>query len=1039
MSVIALSRWQARCVDEGLYESVVTPDLRARLAAIENLTAAELAVDKADEPHVIARHVAQVVQRHLEGVNDRDQRLATVNAVLTALDARESIEPPTRLLGSLLDAPRARGSGRYAARPKTPLSEAALLTNARDEPSLAAELRAEMASADSVDLLCAFVRWHGVRLLEGDLRELQRAGIPFRVVTTTYLGSTERRALDRLIEEFGAEVRVQYDSQRTRLHAKAWLFRRNSGFDTAYVGSSNLSRAALLDGVEWNVRLSNVATPSLLRKFEATFDSYWNDASFERYDPDQDRDRLDNAILEASGRKQHDRVTLTLSGLEVRPYSYQQKMLDDLDVERAVRDRHRNLVVAATGTGKTVVAALDYRRLSEQSSTARPTLLFIAHRSEILEQSRRTYREVLADGNFGESWYGGTRPERGEHVFASVQSLNAYGIHQIPPDAFDIVVIDEFHHAQAPTYRRIIDHLSPRELLGLTATPERADGTDVREFFDGRVATELRLWDALESDLLCPFHYFAVADNTDLSSITWRRGGYDDAELEQLYTGNDARAAIVLRELNDKVADLSAMRALGFCVSVAHAHYMAKVFNDAGIPSVAVSGETASAARQQALIDLRSRRLNVVFAVDLFNEGLDIPDIDTVLFLRPTESATVFLQQFGRGLRRTTDKAVLTALDFVGHQRAEFRWDAKLRALTGRARGELLRDVEEGFPFLPAGSQVVLDRTSQELILENVKAQVTRRWPQVVQELRSLGDTTLPEFLARSGLPLSDVLRQGQKSWTQLRVDAGLPVRVRGEYARTLAKRGRALAHVDDPDRTAAYLQLLADDAPRYADLGEIDQRYARMLFFSLWPDGGGFTSYDAGLDALRHEQAARDELALVVDLGLDAAEHVTGPLTGALRNVPLRIHGRYQREEILAAVDYATLERKPTSMMQGVAYAPAANADLLMATLKKSEADYSPTTMYRDYPISPTLFHWESQNATTVASPTGQRYLTGSSNILLFVRDTHQDPFGTAPYQFLGPASYVTHQGERPIAITWKLARAMPIEFFQAATVAVQ
>jgi hypothetical protein len=302
-----------------------------------------------------------------------------------------------------------------------------------------------------------------------------------------------------------------------------------------------------------------------------------------------------------------------------------------------------------------------------------------------------------------------------------------------------------------------------------------------------------------------------------------------------------------------------------------------------------------------------------------------------------------------------------------------------------------------------------------------------------------MGDTTLPAFLSRSGLPLSEVLRQGKKSWTQLRIDAGLPIRVRGDFAASLSKRGRALAHVDDPDRAAAYGRLLSDDALTYAHLSEIDQRYARMLFFSLWPDGGGFTSYDAGLDALRREEAVRDELSSVIHLALNAAEHVTSPLAGELRNCPLRVHGRYQREEILAAVDYATLERKPTSMMQGVAYAPAANADLLMATLKKSEADYSPTTMYRDYPISPTLFHWESQNATTVASPTGQRYLGGTSNILLFVRDTHQDPFGTAPYQFLGPASYVSHQGERPIAITWRLMHPMPTDFFQAASVAVQ
>ncbi|HEU5038847.1 MAG TPA: DUF3427 domain-containing protein [Nocardioides sp.] len=273
---------------------------------------------------------------------------------------------------------------------------------------------------------------------------------------------------------------------------------------------------------------------------------------------------------------------------------------------------------------------------------------------------------------------------------------------------------------------------------------------------------------------------------------------------------------------------------------------------------------------------------------------------------------------------------------------------------------------------------------------------------------------------------------------TQLRVDAGLPVRLQGVFAPGLTRRARALAHVDDPDRASAYLRLLADDAPPYAELDEIERRYAHMLFFSLWPDGSGFSSYDDGIEALRGEHAAREELSSVVELAVNGAEHVTVPLPGSLAPYPLRVHARYQREEILAAVDYATLERKPTSMMQGVAYAPAANADLLMATLKKSEADYSPTTMYRDYPISPTLFHWESQNATTVASPTGQRYLNGTSNVLLFVRDTHQDPFGTAPYQFLGPASYVSHQGERPIAITWRLAHRMPTDFFQGAAVAV-
>ena len=389
-----------------------------------------------------------------------------------------------------------------------------------------------------MDLLCAFVKWHGVRLLEPELAKLKERGKRLRIVTTTYMGATEREALDRLVREFDADISIQYDALRTRLHAKAWLFHRDTGFDTAYVGSSNLSRSALLDGVEWNVRLSRIATPSLLDKFAATFDTYWNDQFFETYDPESDRDRLDDALAEASGRTTHDRVTLSLSGLEVRGYPYQLEMLETLDAERTVHDRHKNLVVAATGTGKTVVAALDYRNFCDRAVGKQPSLLFVAHRKEILEQSLRTYREVLADPNFGELYVGGARPERWRHIFASVQSLTSYGVENIPSDAYEIVVIDEFHHAQATTYRKIIDHLRPKELLGLTATPERADGIDVRQFFDGRTAVELRLWDALGADLLCPFHYFAVADGTDLRGLSWKRGRYDEGELSNLYTGD---------------------------------------------------------------------------------------------------------------------------------------------------------------------------------------------------------------------------------------------------------------------------------------------------------------------------------------------------------------------------------------------------------------------------------------------------------------------------------------------------------------------
>ena len=618
-----------------------------------------------------------------------------------------------------------------------------------------------------------------------------------------------------------------------------------------------------------------------------------------------------------------------------------------------------------------------------------------------------------------------------------MQSLQSYGATNIPADTYTIVVIDEFHHAQAPTYRRLLDHLTPRELLGLTATPERADGIDVRtEFFDGRTATELRLWDALGKDLLCPFHYFAVADGTDLRRISWSRGRYDESELSHVYTGNRARAAIVLQQLRQKVIDPEAMRALGFCVSVAHARFMAQSFSAAGIPALAVTGDTPALDRQRALEDLRPRRLNVLFAADLFNEGLDLPEVDTVLFLRPTESATIFLQQLGRGLRRTPDKAVLTILDFVGHQRQEFRFDKKLRAPSGETRRGLEREIERGFPFLPSGCQFVMNRQAQSLILENLRTQVANSWKSMTAELRSYGDLDLPAFVHESGIELSDILRRGQRSWTQLRRDAGLTTPSGTPLEGQLLKRIRAFAHVDDRLRAAGYRQLLNSDT-QYADLTPAEQRLARMLLFSAFPSANGLSTYDDGLAAIRNEHAAAAELDAAIDLVFDETRHGALPLTESLADVPLRVHASYLREEILAALDYANLQRKPTSMMQGVAYSERLNVDAFLVTLKKSEADYSPTTMYRDYPISPTLFHWESQNATSIASPTGRRYLEGSSTVLIFCRIEPRGEFEIAPYVLLGPASYVSHEGERPIAITWELQHAMPSPFFASATLA--
>ncbi|WP_313810553.1 DUF3427 domain-containing protein [Glutamicibacter sp.] len=1030
----------------GIFESLLTDQLAKRLAPLQGFKQSVQSIDPESAPAELTRFLGDAIEARL-GTLDADQMIELSNKILALIGHSEDVLPGPRQLLEVQHNNNIRI--RSFKRPQTPMSAAALLTNSREDPQLAAELRAELSSADRVDLLCAFIKWEGLRLLTDSLQELKDFGIPIRVITTTYMGATQRHAIDELVRRFGAEVRINYETNATRLHAKAWLFRRNSGFDTAYVGSSNLSRPALLDGLEWNVRLSGVATPGLLQKFALTFDSYWEDSAFVPYNPDTDAERLDAALKRAGGSTAQRMLGST--GLEVTPLLHQTEMLEELDAARSNRNEHRNLVVAATGTGKTVLAALDYKRLCDAAGR-QLTLLFVAHRKEILEQSLKTYRKVLGKGSFGELLVDGHKPAAWKHVFASVQSLAALGLEKIPAESFEIVVIDEFHHAEASSYRALIDYLEPIELLGLTATPERGDGINVADtYFDGRIASELRLWDALDADLLVPFHYFGIADDVDLSAIEWKRGSYDLEQLSNVYTGNDMRALKIITELRDKVLSTSEMRALGFCVSVQHAHYMAKVFNEAGIPSIAISGSSSTEARENALAKLRTRELNCIFAVDLFNEGLDVPEIDTILLLRPTQSSTIFLQQLGRGLRRADDKAVLTVLDFIGQQRREFRFDVKYRALLDVSRKRLERIIDEGAPGLPSGCQLVLDRVARTIVLDNIRSQLKLNKPALIREVKAYGLINLEEFLDESGRDLKDVYRKTGDSWTDLIRRAGLiSARSPWEEGRVeidnaqeheekeLLKRVTRFLGVDDAERAEAYSVLLSEDAPHYEELSERDRIFARMLFYTFWDQGGGFSSYDDGLDRVRANGYLVDELRSTFARGVAQNAHSPKNLPFGMQQIPLYSHATYWRTEILAALEYGSLEQgKGVSHREGVAWCPPTKTDALFVTLSKDETVHNPNTLYKDYAISPSLFHWESQNATAPTSTKGMRYLdrkSHDSNILLFTRNVAEEDGLVVPFTCLGSVDYVNHQGSKPIAITWKLHREMPVSVFTSA-----
>jgi hypothetical protein len=455
-----------------------------------------------------------------------------------------------------------------------------------------------------------------------------------------------------------------------------------------------------------------------------------------------------------------------------------------------------------------------------------------------------------------------------------------------------------------------------------------------------------------------------------------------------------------------------------------------------GIPARAVSGETPEVERIDAVVALRERRINAIFSRDVFNEGVDIPEVDTVMFLRPTESATVFLQQLGRGLRKFVGKPSLTVLDFIGQQNRRFRFAPRFAALTGRHRGALVGDALSDFPYLPPGCSIRLDPVAAKIVVDNLRATIQGRKADLVLELvevtAQFGPVDIKTFLHETGRSLGDLYQAG--GWTSLRRLAGVELSPEGPDEERLQRAIGRMRHIRDAERIERYTAwLTADHAPELTDLTDRERRLLTMLHFDLW----GPTRVPEGLEfwlaRLWSHGALRAELGQLLGvIGQDVA-FVSFPLAG-FSDVPLQIHGRYTRDEIFAALGVSNPDA-PRDWREGVRRVDAQRLDLLAVTIDKVASRFSPTTMYRDRPISPVLFQWESQSTTSIESPTGRRYIgheQSGDRIWLFCRETDQSArHETIAFMFLGPVHYVSHRGSKPIEILWRLEHPMPAEFY--------
>lgn len=1030
----------------GLYEQLINKLLSNKLQSVEEdrFFIKTTVLDKEEASRYLSLYLSETIQFALNEIKGDDRQLKQIELTnkiiqlliteLPNLDLTSNIlEDEGKILQAVfskLDSPFADlGSRLKQITPYTRLSQSELFTGNNVGISLESEIRKEILSADEIYWLVSFIKFSGIRTFKDELEEFTNSGRKLKIITTSYMGATDVKAVEFLAGLKNTEIKVSYNADHERLHAKAYLFLRNTGFHTGYIGSSNISRSALTNGLEWNLKVTTREIGHIIDKFKKTFETYWEDKDFELYNRETDRAKLSEALRD---QRAQDRRGLT-TFFDLKPFPYQDEILSKLESERLLHHRHKNLVVAATGTGKTVISAFDYKRFKDHHPRAR--LLFVAHRKEILEQAQETFQHVLCDANFGEFLGDGQIPSNYEYVFASVFTLNnRINELQLSPDFFDYIVIDEVHHISASSYRPILEKFTPKVLLGLTATPERMDGEDITRDFCGVIAAEIRLPEALNRKLLSPFQYFAVSDTVDLSRVSWKNGKYEVNELTRLYTEDDRRVGEILKNCEKYLTDIHDVRAVGFCVSQEHARFMAEKFTLAGLKADYLTSDNSSH-RDTVRERLRSKEINYLFVRDIFNEGVDIPEIDTVLFLRPTESLTIFLQQLGRGLRLAKGKDCLTVLDFVGNARAEYDFEHKFRALVGRTHTSITKEIEDEFPHLPLGCSIILEKKAQEIILRNIKEAVGFNRNQLIGKIRSfkLNSTlplTLKNFLDFTHIELPLIYKKG--SWKRLCADAGvIPDFNEPQEKLFTTCIARKLLQCNSFSYLTFILQLIENGFILENPTPE-EEVMALMFHYDVWQDAGpkvGIDNMFAGIAQLAYNPTMVAELKEVAEYLLENIDFIEKDIDLGYA-FPLKVHSRYNRDQILAAMQLHTFE-KASSNREGVALNKDLNTEALFITLKKSEKEYSPTTLYNDYAINEYLFHWQSQNATSPESPKGVSYINHQDldkKILLFVREQNDDEYGfTMSYVFLGDANYIKSEGSKPMNIEWKLTEPMP------------
>lgn len=928
-----------------------------------------------------------------------------------------------------------------------------LVVNSESD-NLLKELTSSLQTCDSFYFGVAFVNFSGVQLLLDTLKEAEKRGIRGRIMTSTYLNFTDPQALERLKEFEHIDLKVFVTDKQVGFHTKAYIFEYPDSYKII-IGSSNVTQSALKSNVEWNVEIVSKKHAAFVERVLSEYEQLWNRSiiATEEFLHDY-REMYRNT----------ERVAFTANAVYekaeyVIPNSMQSRAIDNLDRLRDLKET-KGLVIAATGTGKTYMSAFDVKCVRPKR------LLFIVHREEILQKAKETFEHLMPSiqRSFG-VLTGSQKDWDADYLFANIRTL-ANHHRSFAPDVFDYIVVDEAHHATASQYEQVLAWFTPQFTLGMTATPERSDQLSVFELFDHNVALEVRLHEALADDIVAPFHYFGITDLADIDLTDVRLE--DTAEIAKRLQVHK-RVDFIGEQMAFYGFDGEQRRGLGFCVNREHAAFMATAFNQQGITSQYLSGEDSGAVREAAIRDLEddSHPLEFLFTVDIFNEGIDIPTVNLVLMLRPTQSPIVFIQQLGRGLRKHPGKQFLTVLDFIGNHTKSFLIAIALNGQRYYDKESLKVAVATEFAHVPGATHIQMDKISQERILAqidqesfNSMAYLKEQYMEFKKVRHGKTPYELMDYYTYDGAP--DPVKFIQKEGSYLHFlmkiekEESIQVLLQDEVWASVYKTTSKMLPIKRPHEFSLYLALLEQDtlsieeaayeirhwveevnrdsvqhAMQNVTNAFLDQREKdRSPALVEWYEESIMRS--SILKELLQSGTYKHYFIDLLEYGLHRYAREFGEKD---YGTPFfKLHEQYQMRDT-AVLSNATVTH---SSFRGSGLLRSGNDIFLFVDLHK-DAGTEERLMYKDEIKSPTDFQWESPNNMAQNSGRGTSIIEHKekgNRLHLFVRKYKTIENGVVePFIYLGELDVESFQNEKPVMFQMKLQHPIPAQLYRELT----